>query len=130
MKPFDYYSQNPIPYPSKQNYATTYLYDSGWVVWKGNLPGDKEGYESARKAYPNSVTQVTLDEEAYRQARAAYQRENDRLFKELKNDLFEEFGVADNPKRFQCFEIAKDWGSGSGMQGIYERFEILVELIK
>jgi hypothetical protein len=129
MKPFSYYSPS-TQSPSKGDYRVIYLYDKGEVIWKGRFKDDEHGYLDTVRKYPEAVKQNTVDGEAYRQARIAHQKEVNRLFEEFKNDLFEEFGVAGNPKRWQCFEIANDWSNGSGKEGIYEKFEILVELIK
>jgi len=128
MKPFSYYSPS-TPSPNKRNYEVIYLYDKGEVVWKGRFKEDERGYLDTLRKYPEAVKQVIVDKEAYRKARVAHQKEANRLYDEFKNDIFEEFGVADNPKRWQCFEIASDWNNGSDKEGIYNKFEILVDLI-
>jgi hypothetical protein len=49
---------------------------------------------------------------------------------EFIQDLFEEFGVTDNPKRGLCYSIAYAYGHAYGFSEIYSKFSDLVELIK
>ena len=49
---------------------------------------------------------------------------------EFIQDLFEEFGVTDNPKRGLCYSIAYADGHAHGFSEVYTKFSDLVELIK
>ena len=44
-------------------------------------------------------------------------------------DLFEEFDVENNEKRYKCFSIAWDRGHSYGYYEVYNCFQELVELI-
>lgn len=62
--------------------------------------------------------------------RQAYHNEEARINAEFMNDLFEEHGVLENPKRVKCFELAWDQGHSSGYSEIAIYFEQFVDLIK
>ena len=128
MKPFDYYSKPKTAYPNKKDYITFYVYDRGEVVYCGtciNRPVSK-----LKEDYPNAVIQQVLDEEAYKAHLNEYHAETTRLDEEFQNDLFEDFDVSDNPKRFKCFELAWERGHSSGVGDVYNCFGDLVELIR
>lgn len=58
-----------------------------------------------------------------------YNAETQRLFNLWKEDLFEEYGVTDNPKAEKAFNLAYDYGYDCGDQSIETYFSELVELI-
>lgn len=60
-----------------------------------------------------------------------YHEENARLYKLWKDDMFEEYGVKDNPKVEKAFSIAWDYGhSNGGYENVECYFSDLVDLIK
>ncbi len=128
MKPFDYYSKPQILYPNKQDYTTYYVYDKGLCITKSF------GYEKYKKQlmdeYPNAVIQEVLNEEGYKAHQKQYGEETHKLHEEFVNDLFEEFGVSDNPKRHKAFDLAWEKGHANGLEEVYNQFYDLVELIK
>jgi hypothetical protein len=128
MKSFDYYSKPQTSYPNKKDYITCYVYDKGQVVAKS------VGFEKSKRQlmdeYPNAVIQEVLDEEAYKAHRKEYDDENAKLHEEFVNDLFENFNVTDNPKRFKCFGLAWEQGHAYGLEEVYNKFDDLVELIR
>jgi hypothetical protein len=128
MKSFDYYSKPQTSYPNKKDYITSYVYDKGQVVAKS------VGFEKSKRQlmdeYPNAVIQEVLDEEAYKAHRKEYDDENAKLHEEFVNDLFENFNVTDNPKRFKCFGLAWEQGHAYGLEEVYNKFDDLVELIR
>jgi hypothetical protein len=128
MKSFDYYSKPQTSYPNKTDYITSYVYDKGQVVAKS------VGFEKSKRQlmdeYPNAVIQEVLDEEAYKVRRKEYDDENAKLHEEFVNDLFENFNVTDNPKRFKCFGLAWEQGHAYGLEEVYNKFDDLVELIR
>ena len=128
MKPFDYYSKPQTLYPNKQNYIKYYVYDRGKVLWSAF------GYEKSKsqleKEYPNAVIQVVMDNEGYNEHKKQYGEETHKLYEEFVNDLFEEFGVTDNPKRHKAFQVAWQQGHAYGFEEVYNKFDDLVELIK
>ena len=128
MKPFDYYSKPQIDYPNKKDYITFYVYDKGEVLWSGfHWIKDKA---ELKEEYPNALIQEVLDEEAYRAHLKEYNDESAKLHREFRDDLFEDYGVSDNPKRFKCFELAWEHGHSSGLEEVYGYFGDLVVLIQ
>ena len=128
MKPFDYYSKQKIDYPNKKDYITLYVYDKGEVLWSGfHWIKDKA---ELKEEYPNALIQEVLDEDAYKARRQEYDVESAKLDREFQNDLFEDYGVSDNPKRFKCFELAWEHGHSSSLADIHGYFGDFVELIR
>jgi hypothetical protein len=78
------------------------------------------------KPYPST----SLKTEYGDRLRKEYREEEGKLNAEFKRDLFEYFGVLDNPKRDKCFELAWAMGHSSGYSEIAIYFQDLVELIK
>ena len=128
MKPFDYYSKQKTDYPNKNNYYTFYVYDKGVVLWSG--PNWEKDKAELKEEYPNALIQEVLDEEAYRAHLKEYDVESAKLDREFRDDLFEDYGVSDNPKRFKCFELAWEHGHSSGLEEVYGYFGDLVVLIQ
>lgn len=127
MKPFDYYSKTKTLYPNKKDYTTFYAYDKGECLnIRSNFYTSKREVE---RDYPNAVIQEVLDEEAYKAHRKEYIDESAKLHQEFQDDLFKEFNVTDNPKRFKCFELAWDRGHAYGLSEVYNCFSDFVELI-
>ena len=128
MKPFDYYSKQKTDYPNKNNYYTFYVYDKGVVLWSG--PNWEKDKAELKEEYPNALIQEVLDEEAYRAHLKEYNDESAKLHREFRDDLFEDYGVSDNPKRFLCYQLAWEHGHSSGLADIYGYFGDLVVLIQ
>ena len=128
MKPFDYYSKPQIDYPNKKDYITFYVYDKGVVLWSG--PNWEKDKAELKEEYPNALIQEVLDEDAYKARRQEYDVESAKLDREFRDDLFEDYGVSDNPKRFKCFELAWEHGHSSGLEEVYGYFGDLVVLIQ
>ena len=80
--------------------------------------------------FPSAVIQEVLDEDSYEAHRRLYNEESQKLAQEFQDDLFDEFGVSDNPKRHKCFSLAWEWGHAHGLQEVYSHFSDYVELIK
>jgi len=127
MKPFDYYSKPQTLYPNKKDYITFYVYDKGACIYsESSLFNTKS---NLKEDYPNAVIQEVLDEDGYKAHRKEYNDECNKLHQEFQNDLFEEYGVSDNPKRFKCFDLAWEHGHSSGYSEVYNYFGDFVELI-
>ena len=128
MKPFDYYSKSQTLYPNKKDYISYYVYDKGEVLWSGH------DYEKTKpeleKEYPDAVIQVVMDKEGFKEHQIQYGEEKHKLHEEFVNDLFEKFGVSDNPKRHKAFDLAWEKGHANGLEEVYNEFYDLVELIK
>ena len=128
MKPFGYYSKSSIPYPVKQDYTTYYVYDKGEVI--GKFAAWEKSQAVLQGLYPNAVIQYVLDEDSFRAQQARHNKERSRLEEEFQTDLFDEFGVSDNPKRYKCFSLAWEYGHAHGHSEIHSHFADYVELIK
>jgi hypothetical protein len=102
MKPFDYYKTVDLPYPVKAAYETIYVYSKGEILWQGGGANLSE----VRKQYPDALIETLRDEEAYNEEVKAYNSAIAKKEDEFIKDLFEEFGVTDNPKKrtllFHC----------------------------
>jgi hypothetical protein len=132
MKPFDYYSKPQTLYPNKKDYITFYVYDKGACICEeksGSVTGSITKSHLNQK-YPNAVIQEVLNEEGYKAHQKQYGEEKHKLHEEFVNDLFEEFGVTDNPKRHKAFHLAWEKGHANGLEEVYNEFYDLVELIK
>ena len=125
MKPFDYYSKAQTLYPNKKDYITFYVYDKGACIWSGSSLSNTKS--NLKEDYPNAVIQEVLDEEAYKAHHKEYCDELNKLYQEFQNDLFEEYGVSDNPKRFLLLTKVEDLRDS--YSEIYDLFGDLVELI-
>ena len=128
MKLFDYYSKPQTDYPNRKDYITFYVYDKGECLWSG--PTWEKDKVELKEEYPNALIQEVLDEDAYKAHRKEYDDESARLHQEFQNDLFEEYDVSDNPKRFKCFEIAWEYGHSSSLEEVDGYFGDFVELIR
>ena len=80
--------------------------------------------------YPNAVIQEVLDEDAFKAHLVRYSEDQQRLAQEFQDDLFDEFGVSDNPKRYKCFALAWERGHAYGHSEVHIHFGDYVELIK
>jgi len=128
MKPFDYYSKSQTAYPNKIDYITLYVYDKGECLW--SVPTWEKDKAELKEEYPNAIIQEVLDEEGYKAHQLQYTDEKHKLHEEFVNDLFEDFGVSDNPKRYKAFDLAWEKGHANGLGDVYNEFDDLVELIK
>ena len=61
--------------------------------------------------------------------RKAYRDEDKRLYEQFKKDLFEEYGVTNNPKVEQAYSLAYAYGHSCGLNSIESYFSELVDLI-
>ncbi len=128
MKPFEYYSNYQIQYPNKKEYITLYVYDKGVCVAKSF--GFQKSKKQLMDEYPKAVIQEVLNEEGYKTHLKQYGEETHKLYDEFINDLFEDFNVTDNPKRYKVFELAWEQGHAYGFEEVYNKFYDLVDLIK
>ena len=128
MKYLDYYSTPQTIYPNKKDYITYYVYDRGELLWSG--PSWEKDKNELEEKYPNAVIQEVLDEEAYKEHLNQYNEEQKQLNEEFEKDLFEEFGVSDNPKRYKALAYAWDKGHSFGYEEVYNVFWNIVDLIK
>ena len=131
MKPFDYYSTPATSYPKQADYTTAYVYNKGKLIYTG--VGDTKLPSSILKLkekFPGAVVQLVRDVEAFKEHRAQYNSELSALHEEFRDDLFEYYGVNDNPKRFTCYAMAYEHAHSGGLSEVHGYFGDLVELIK
>lgn len=131
MKPFEYYSTPQTICPNEEDCTTIYVYDKGELLFVGFSSTNTKN--ELMQTYPNAVIQEVLDEEKYRSQINQFYDEIHKLHREFESDLFEEFGVSDNPKRFLLLQKVKDIQCAidvSDFDEIYDLFGNLVDLIK
>ena len=134
MKPWEYYTDNPAPYPSPKSFRTTYWYMTGnvfakQVSWDGaRLAPDFKTPATAEqlKGLPSDVDN---DEAAYSVAKLKYQEEAARLTKEFQDDCFAELGIADDARRFVMYSEAYDRGHSAGHSEIFSCLGDIVEFV-
>lgn len=131
---FDKYV-NTLPYPDRNDYTTTFYYKAGKCVGQRIGAGavtfpDGRSMMAVQVVPKDWVTEKVVDEAAFREGQERYIAEARRLEELFKADLFEEFGVSDNPKRELCYVIAYRSGHSHGYSEIYAEFSDIVELIQ
>jgi len=126
MKDFNYYSTNPVPFPKKTEYTYYYVYSKGKLIWEGNSDSYREKYPTGH----NLPTERSFDKDAWQISMDKYRAEERRLINEFTQDLYEEFGVEDNPKRDICFQLAWEHGHASGFYEVHSHFQEFVQLIQ
>ena len=126
MKSFDYYQTSDIPYPVKSAYEIIYVYSKGEVL----LQSVGASLTEIRKLYPDALIETHLDVDVYNEDVTLHRTALAKKENEFMQDLFEEFGVTDNPKKELCYSIAYDMGHAYGFSEVYSKFSDLVELIK
>lgn len=120
MKNFEYYSKNIYAYPEKK-----FLCNCG-----ANIPKTVSVAEKFCSFCAEDIWQLfKKKEEEYKEHKRLFADYNRKLLEEFCYDLFDEFGVSDNPKNDRCLNIARGLSSGS-YEDIYYNFEIIVDLIK
>jgi hypothetical protein len=130
MKPFEYYSKCQTCYPHKKDYITFYVYDKGVCLAEEKSGSVSGGITKSHlnQKYPKAVIQEVLGDEAYKAHYKEYTDERNKLYQEFQNDLFDEYGVSDNPKRFLLLTKVEDLRDS--YSEIYDLFGDLVELIQ
>lgn len=129
MKSFDYYNNIGMSYPNKRDYITIYITDRGELVDCGPERNFSHmDIETAKDL--NQAIQRVFDERAYKEQIAEYMNMQNKLHEEFQNDIFEEFGVENNPKRLNCFMLAWERSHSEGHEAVYDTFTDLVTLIQ
>lgn len=128
MKPFNYYTSVPLPYPNRKDFYTFYVYDKGEVL--ATVSGTEMSRNRLAELYPNALIQGVLDEGGWKDAVGKYNDVSQSLEREFKRDLLEEYGVTNNPKADLCYQIAWDIGHANGINEVSYYFEAFVELIR
>jgi hypothetical protein len=66
---------------------------------------------------------------AVKETKMAYRVETTRLREKFKNDLFDDLGISDHPKRERLFELAQEHGDGNGLEYVYNTALDLLDLM-
>lgn len=131
MKPWIEY-ENTRPFPDAASYLTEKWY-----------AGDKLVAIREKRKRVTFVTDLKLTPEelklcrkttetnkvGYRLEMAEYKEETDRLHEQFKQDLFNDLGIAENPKREELFEKAWELGHHK-FDAAFHWAEDLVKLIR
>jgi phosphomannomutase len=110
---FDDY-KNTMPYPAKLKKPYLPIRHSSSNVMEYALA--LKNYELAMAEYNNE--------------RDIYHKKDVDLYKKFMQDMFNELGIADNPKRDRLFSIAWDLGHSAGYSEVYNYASELVDLIR
>jgi hypothetical protein len=102
--------ENKVPYPKKPS--------------KPRLSSSTPSI-SEIKQYQNDIDDFEVKEIAYKSSFQAYQDENVRLKNLFKQDLFDELGISNHPKKEEIFEYAKE--NGSGLDSVFAKANEIVE---
>lgn len=79
--------------------------------------------------YFQLMEEYEIAEKKYRELKEAYEKRGAELLEQFKQDLFEDLGITDNPKKDKLFSIAWDKGHGSGFGDVYSEACSMVDLI-
>jgi len=136
---FDDYKTNFL-YPNKKDYKTFTVYHDGKCLFykqkrevicdEIDAPISKgAGFISDLQKHGFVVEQI-IDEDGYKTHLQEYMDDQKRLKAKFAEDLHDEFGVSDNPKRDVLFSIAWDKGHSDGYSEVYYHYAELVPLIE
>ena len=115
-------------FPHKNDFYVYNLYRQGQVI-ACNLMESVAIIEYGKNFRKDYIIETVFLEEAYNKQKEVYRKEQEDAFARFKQDLFEEYGVINNPKREMLFSIAYERGKSEGMYSIDNWFGELVELI-
>ena len=83
-----------------------------------------QGYYQTKLTYP------ARSNPDFKALKAAYNEDQQALEDLFRKDLFDEFGVTDNPKADLCYSKAWSHGHASGYADVLSYFADIVELIQ
>ena len=94
----------------------------------GNLSPSVEELEE----YKRKLEEYEKRKKEYKEKLKEYRAEKQRLIEQFKKDAFKELGIEDFPEvvKERVFEIAWDDGHSEGLQEVYEKMEVLADLLK
>jgi len=136
---FDDYKTK-LPYPKREDYKTFTVYRDGKCLFykqKREVICDEidapisEGINFLSDLHKHDfVVERIFDEDGYKTHLQEYMDDQKRLNVKFAEDLHDEFGVSDNPKRDVLFSIAWDKGHSDGYSEVYAQYAELVPLIE
>ncbi len=105
----DGYYKPKLPYPSKADFAIEEVVET--------------------KSFGTKTFHGT-DNESFKAAQDAYNKEDHALYEEFKADAFAEAGITGNPKAQLCWDLAWQHGHASGYSDVLNYLVEFAELIK
>jgi hypothetical protein len=88
-----------VPYKTKSDFTTAYVYSKGAVVYTGPVADIPE---EMRKF----VAETVVDEEAYKTHNKAYVKEQTKVYEQWVKELFDEVGADyGNPSHRKLYEV-------------------------
>jgi len=137
-----------VLYPHRSDYTSFHVYKRGAVLFSGKMeqliqkfkddcPQDAPiggaglGVFITTWLKNNGYTvERDIDTEKYQEHMNMYRQAEQQIAQTFKRDLFEEFGVMENPKKELCYQKAYENGHSGGWSEIYNTFADLVDLIQ
>ena len=104
--------ENKVPYPKKPS--------------KPRLSSSTPSI-SEIKQYQNDIADFEIKEIAHKSSLQAYREEEGRLHNLFKQDLFDELGISNHPKKDKIFEYAWQEGHGGGLSAVLSQADEIVE---
>ncbi len=134
MKPFDYYKDVKVKYPTKEDFMTTYWYKAGAVIAMRKGRGEirrvpDDGRAIDIKELDGLVTDSTLDVASYAAAKVAYEKEAGRLSTEFMEDCFEDLGIEDDSRRHVMYNEAYERGHSGGHYEVHSTLSSIVDFV-
>jgi len=123
MKEFTYYSQPALKRPKRSEFTITHYYKNGKCI--ASLTGV---HAIPAEAGKDCVKENVEDSAGYRAARDRYDALYTELRKEFEDDLFNDLGISDHPKRHKLLSIAQEMGNG--YEEIYNVAHTISELLR
>lgn len=138
---WDYLSGKDLESPTKENFVRYFVYKQGKVlVSKGTLHDLQEllvQHEAEELSNPvktlkgsGHLVEEVFQKDEYNAARQVYGTELAKREAEFRKELFEQEGVAGNPKVEVCYEKAYARSHSAGFREVASTFIDLVELIR
>ena len=130
---FDKYKPT-LPYPVQTH--VRYIYEKGKCTHKLYTEEEYRTYVDEWRAKNNTRIGSPTNERVetnvtkYKKLKREYEAEERRLMEQFQTDLYEEFGVTDNPKRELLYSKAWDEGHYAGLSEVYCVFRNMVDLIQ
>jgi len=121
---FDKYVNN-VPYPRKKDFTEWYHYKGGNFLGKTK----NNEYEDANILF-GAVIEKVVDEEAYKAAREAYYREENKMMGLFADDLADELGISNHPKKDKFLHLCWQEGHSGGFSEVYNVACTWVELLE
>lgn len=73
---------------------------------------------------------LVFDRDAYKDAIKEYRKKQQELITKFQNDLFEELGIYNHPKREKLYDLAWVYGKSEGLSSVFDYAAELVDLIQ